>query len=123
LFKERVWLANQQVSVYNQNSYAAFVCASLGGLKFSPNYDESVSSSTFLTPGYRLGLGTNVPQERLDVVGSVVVRTNFVVLGTWGSNIVAGVTNILSGLQSNTNGFEHAGTLWKSNGYLCVWAP
>jgi len=29
---------------------------------------------------------------------------------------------ILPGLPTSTNGFDTSGTIWNSNGYLCVWS-
>jgi hypothetical protein len=45
--------------------------------------------------------------------GAITIETNLTV----NSNL------ILPGLPTTTNGFTTSGTIWNSNGYLCVWSP
>ena len=69
-----------------------------------------------------VGIGTNAPAATLDVNGDVIVRTNFVQMYIYGSNVLNAVTNCLPNIPASTNGFIHDKTLWNSNGYMCIWS-
>lgn len=82
------------------------------------------TTAVTITQGGAVGVRTTSPTAgyELDVNGSALVRTNFVQIYQYGSNVWFASTNRLPNIPSSTNGFRDDKTLWNSNGYLCVWS-
>jgi hypothetical protein len=91
-------------------------------MKFLTREGGTWYDNTLVLNSGSVGIKTNAPAAELDVNGSVIVRTNFVQMYIYGSNVLNAVTNCLPNIPDSTNGFIHNKTLWNSNGYMCIWS-